>query len=192
VIFTGILFELFVTFLKVGTFTIGGGYAMIPLIEKEVVDKKKWIAREDFIDMLALAQSSPGPIAVNVSVFAGYKTAGVLGSIAAVLGSILTAFIILLVVAMYFIGIKDSAVVERIFKAIRPAVVALIAAPIIRMGKSAKINNKTIIIPVAAVILVAFLKITPIYIIIASALSGILFGLIKRYTKKRKQGEANK
>lgn len=191
-IFTGILFELFVTFLKVGTFTIGGGYAMIPLIEKEVVDKKKWIAREDFIDMLALAQSSPGPIAVNVSVFAGYKTAGVLGSIAAVLGSILTAFIILLVVAMYFIGIKDSAVVERIFKAIRPAVVALIAAPIIRMGKSAKINNKTIIIPVAAVILVAFLKITPIYIIIASALSGILFGLIKRYTKKRKQGEANK
>lgn len=174
------LIEIFLIFIKIGTFTIGGGYAMIPLIEKEVVDKKKWINRDDFLDMLALAQSSPGPIAVNVSVFVGYKVAGVPGSIFAVLGAILTAFLILLVVAMYFIGIKDNAVVERIFKGIRPAVVALIAAPVIRMSKNAKINRKTIFILIATVVFVGFLKVNPIYAIITSALGGILYGIIKR------------
>lgn len=174
------LIEILLIFIKIGTFTIGGGYAMIPLIEKEVVDKKKWIDRDDFVDMLALAQSSPGPIAVNVSVFVGYKVAGIPGSIFAVLGAILTAFLILLVVAMYFIGIKDNAVVERIFKGIRPAVVALIAAPVIRMSKNAKINRKTIFILIATVIFVGFLKISPIYVIIISALGGILYGIIKK------------
>lgn len=174
------LLDLFITFLKVGTFTIGGGYAMIPLIEKEVVDKKKWINRDDFLDMLALAQSSPGPIAVNVSVFVGYKVAGIPGSIIAVLGAILTAFLILLFVAMYFIGIRDNTIVERIFKGIRPAVTALIAAPVIRMGKSAKINKKTIFIPLIAIILVAFIKWSPIYVIIASAAGGITWGFIRR------------
>jgi chromate transporter len=174
------LIEILLIFIKIGTFTIGGGYAMIPLIEKEVVDKKKWIDRDDFVDMLALAQSSPGPIAVNVSVFVGYKVAGIPGSIFAVLGAILTAFLILLVVAMYFIGIKDNAVVERIFKGIRPAVVALIAAPVIRMSKNAKINRKTIFILIATVIFVGFLKISPIYAIIISALGGILYGIIKK------------
>lgn len=174
------LIEIFLIFIKIGTFTIGGGYAMIPLIEKEVVDRKKWISRDDFIDMLALAQSSPGPIAVNVSVFVGYKVAGIPGSIFAVLGAILTAFLILLVVAMYFIGIKDNAVVERIFKGIRPAVVALIAAPVIRMSKNAKINRKTILILIATVVFVGFLNVNPIYAIIISALGGILYGIIKK------------
>ncbi|QAT41579.1 chromate transporter [Clostridium sp. JN-9] len=174
------LMEILLIFIKIGTFTIGGGYAMIPLIEKEVVDKKKWIDKDDFVDMLALAQSSPGPIAVNVSVFVGYKVAGIPGSIFAVLGAILTAFLILLIVAMYFIGIKDNPIVERIFKGIRPAVVALIAAPVIRMGKNAKINRKTIFIPIATVILVGFLKVNPIYVIIVSALCGILYGIIKK------------
>lgn len=174
------LIEILLIFIKIGTFTIGGGYAMIPLIEKEVVDKKQWINRDDFIDMLALAQSSPGPIAVNVSVFVGYKVAGIPGSIFAVLGAILTAFVILLVVAMYFIGIKDNAVVERIFKGIRPAVVALIAAPVIRMSKNAKINRKTIFILIATVVFVGFLNVNPIYAIIISALGGILYGIIKK------------
>lgn len=174
------LLDLFITFIKVGTFTIGGGYAMIPLIEKEVVDRKKWINRGDFLDMLALAQSSPGPIAVNVSVFVGYKVAGIPGSIIAVLGAILTAFLILLFVAMYFIGVKDNTIVERVFKGIRPAVTALIAAPVIRMGKDAKINKKTIFIPAAAIVFVAFLKLSPIYVIIASAAGGIVWGFVRR------------
>jgi chromate transporter len=174
------LIELFVIFFKIGTFTIGGGYAMVPLIEKEVVDKKEWIDRKDFIDMLALAQSAPGPIAVDVAVFVGYKVAGVLGSIVAVFGAILTAFTALIVIAMYFVGMKDSPIVGRVFNGIRPAVVALIAAPVLRLGKSAKINRKTIIIPILTVILVAFLKINPIYVIITSAASGILYGFLKR------------
>ena len=180
-----LLIDIFIVFFKIGTFTIGGGYAMIPLIEKEVVDKKKWILKEEFVDMLALAQSSPGPIAVNISIFVGYRVAGFLGCIFAVLGAILTAFLILLAVAIYFVGVKDNAVVERIFKGIRPAVVALIAAPVIRMGKNAKINRKTIFIPIATVIFVAFLKINPIYIILASALGGIIYGIaMKRRTAK--------
>lgn len=174
------LIDLFITFIKVGTFTIGGGYAMIPLIEKEVVDRKKWIGRDDFLDMLALAQSSPGPIAVNVSVFVGYKVAGVLGSIIAVLGAILTAFLILLFVAMYFIGVRNNAIVESAFKGMRPAVTALIAAPVIRMGKDAKINKKTIFIPLAAIVVVTFLKLSPIYVIIASAAGGIAWGFVRR------------
>jgi chromate transporter len=174
------LWKLFVIFLKIGTFTIGGGYAMVPLIEKEVVDKKKWIDRDDFLDMLALAQSAPGPIAVDVAVFVGYKVAGVPGSIVSVLGSILTAFVVLLATAVYFTGVKDNAIIGRIFNGIRPAVVALIAAPVIRLGKSAKINRKTIIIPVITVILVAFLNVNPIYVILASILAGLLFGTIKK------------
>lgn len=158
---------------------------MIPLIEKEVVDKKEWINKEEFIDMLALAQSSPGPIAVNVSVYVGYRVAGFFGSMMAVLGAILTAFLILLFVAMYFVGMKDNVIVERIFKGIRPAVTALIAAPVIRMGKNAKINRKTIIIPILTVVLVAFLKISPIYVILISAVSGILYGINKKRGKAR-------
>jgi chromate transporter len=169
-------FEMFYSFFKIGAFTIGGGYAMIPLIEKEVVDKKQWIDRDDFLDMLALAQSAPGPIAINTAVFVGYKMAGIPGMIFTVLGSVLPSFIIILIIASFFVGIKDSEAVERAFKGIRPAVVALIAAPVLRLGKSAKINRKTIIIPILVAVLVAFAKITAVYIILAAAVLGILYG----------------
>jgi chromate transporter len=178
-------FEMFYSFFKIGAFTIGGGYAMIPLIEKEVVDKKQWIDREDFLDMLALAQSAPGPIAINTAVFVGYKMAGIPGMIFTVLGSVLPSFIIILIIASFFVGIKDSEAVERAFKGIRPAVVALIAAPVLRLGKSAKINRKTIIIPILVAVLVAFAKITAVYIILAAAVLGILYG-------KFAKGRANK
>ncbi|MCM8710147.1 chromate transporter [Clostridium sp. SYSU_GA19001] len=169
-------FEMFYSFFKIGAFTIGGGYAMIPLIEKEIVDKNKWINREDFLDMLALAQSAPGPIAINTAVFAGYKMAGIPGMIFTVLGSVLPSLLIILIIASFFVGIKDNAAVERVFKGIRPAVVALIAAPILRFGKAAKINKKTIIIPVAVAALVAFVNVTPVIIIIAAVALGVLYG----------------
>lgn len=175
---------MFISFFKIGAFTIGGGYAMIPLIEREVVENKKWIDRDDFLDMLALAQSSPGPIAINTAVFVGYQIAGIRGMIFTTLGAVLPSFLIILLVASFFVGIQDSPTVERIFKGIRPAVVALIAAPVIRLGKSAKINRKTIIIPIIVVVLVAFLKVTAIYIIIAAALGGIAY---MRFVKGVKQ-----
>jgi chromate transporter len=166
--------EMFFSFFKIGAFTIGGGYAMIPLIQKEVVDRKQWIGREDFLDMLAIAQSAPGPIAVNTAVFVGYKLSGFPGSIFTTLGAILPSYIIILLVASVFIGIQDSAAVIKIFKGIEPAVVALIAAPVIKMGKDAKINKKTFIIHVVVAGAVAFLKVTPIIIIVVSAAGGIL------------------
>lgn len=173
-----ILLDLFWIFFKIGTFTIGGGYAMVPLIEKEVVDKKGWVGKDDFVQMFALAQSSPGPIAVNVSVFVGYKVAGIPGMLVSVFGTIFTAFAILLVVAMLYTGVSSNHYVESMFKGIRPAVVALVAAPVIRMSKNAKINKKTILIPIITAVLVAFLKVNPIYIIIIAAAGGILYGFL--------------
>jgi chromate transporter len=172
--------EMFISFFKIGAFTIGGGYAMVPLIEKEVVENKKWIEKEEFIDMLALAQSSPGPIAVNTAVFVGYKKAGFLGSLFTTFGAVLPSFLIILLIASFFVDIKDSPLVERVFKGIRPAVVALIVASVIKFGKNAKINRKTIIIPLIVVFIVAYLKITAVLVIIAAAIGGILFNKFGR------------
>lgn len=179
------LFEIFLVFFKIGSFTIGGGYAMIPLMEKEVVDRKGWIDRKDFVELLALGQSAPGPIAVDTAVFVGYKVAGIWGSIFAVLGCILTAFIVILVFAIYYMGVKDSLIVKRIFLGIRPAVVALIAVPVLRMGKSSNINRKNIFIPILVVIFIVLLKVNPIYIVIVAALGGLLYGVIKEGNIKK-------
>ncbi|HSP46555.1 MAG TPA: chromate transporter [Clostridiaceae bacterium] len=175
-----LLIEMFLSFFKIGAFTIGGGYAMLPLIQKEVVDNKKWIAEEDFFDMVGISQSAPGPIAVNISVFVGNKMLGWKGIIATVLGAVMPSFIIIILVASVFIGIERNPIVERVFQGIRPAVVALIAAPVIRMGKTARVNRKNFIIPLGAVILVGFLGITPIYVIIGVLLIGIASVYLKR------------
>ena len=129
-----IYLESFGIFFKIGAFTIGGGYAMVPLIENEIVTKRKWIAQDDFIDLLAISQSAPGILAVNISIFIGYKLRGIRGSIVTALGTILPSFIIILTIALFFHNFKDNPIVERIFKGIRPAVVALIAAPTFTMG----------------------------------------------------------
>lgn len=127
--------QLFWTYLKIGTFTIGGGYAMLPLIEREVVDKHQWIDTKEFVNMIALAQAAPGLIAVNSAIFIGWKIYGWKGIVATVLGAVLPSFIIILLVAMLFKEIQHNPTVEAIFKGVRPAVVALIAAAVIRMAK---------------------------------------------------------
>ena len=131
----------FCTFFKIGLFTIGGGYAMVPLIEEEVVNKKQWITQEEFIDLLAVSQSVPGVFAVNFSIFIGYKLRKFPGALALALGAILPSFLIILAIALFFHQYTDYEVVENIFKGIRPAVVDLIAAPTFSMAKSAKINK---------------------------------------------------
>lgn len=176
--------ELFYSFLKIGTFTIGGGYAMVPLIEKEVVENKKWVEKREFIDILALAQSSPGPIAINTAVFVGYKTGGLIGILFTTLGSVLPSILSILIIATFFTNIKDNIIVEKIFKGIRPAVVSLICVSVIGFGKNADINRRNIIIPVVVVILVAFLKVTAVFIIIGAAFGGILYSY---YERKRVQ-----
>ncbi len=167
--------QAFSVFFKIGAFTIGGGYAMVPLIEDEVVNQRKWIAKDDFIDLLAIAQSAPGILAVNISIFIGYRLRGIRGSIITTLGTILPSFLIILAIALFFHNFKDNALVEKIFKGIRPAVVALIAAPTFSMAKSAQINRYTLWIPVVSALLIWLLGFSPIWIIVMAGIGGLLY-----------------
>ena len=129
------LTTIFVSFLKIGMFTFGGGYAMLPLIERELITKRKWIEQKEFLDLLTLAQSVPGPIAVNTAVFVGYKVRGLRGAAAALLGTVTPSFVIILVIAIFFAGIRQNPVVDAAFKGMRPAVVALIIGPVACTGR---------------------------------------------------------
>lgn len=176
--------RLFWAFFKIGAFTFGGGYAMIPLIQREVVHRKKWLAEEEFIDMLAIAQSVPGPISLNTAVFVGNKVKGIKGSLVASLGIILPSFIVILLIALVFTEFKDNPGVERVFKGIRPAVVALIAAPLWNMGKKAGIGWKTIWIPVGSALVIWLGGISPVYVVMAAMTGGLAWYLF--YLKKRR------
>ncbi len=161
-------FNLFWTYLKIGTFTLGGGYAMLPLIQREVVDRKGWIDEEEFLNMIALAQAAPGLIAVNSAIFIGWRVGGWKGVCGAVLGAVLPSFLIILAIAMVFQGWKEYPAVEAAFKGIRPAVVALIAAPLFKMAKSAKISWLTALIPITAALLIWLGHVNPVWVILAT------------------------
>ena len=130
-----IMWELFKTFFHIGLFTFGGGYAMIPLIETKVVDEKKWIDREMLLDLIAIAQSCPGIFAVNISIFIGYRIKGTAGAVVGALATSLPSFIIILAIALFFQQFRENEYVDRFFRGLRPAVVALIAAPVFRMAE---------------------------------------------------------
>ena len=167
--------QLFWTYLKIGTFTIGGGYVMLSMIEREIVDHKGWIDREEFMNMIALAQAAPGLIAVNSAIFIGWRIGGWRGVIATVLGAVLPSFLIILAIAMLFQDYKDYPAVEAVFKGIRPAVVALIAAPLCRMAKNAKITWTTALIPIAGALLIWLAGLSPIWIIFVTVLATLLY-----------------
>lgn len=173
------MFKLFITFLKIGLFTIGGGYAMIPLIERDVVERNRWVGKEEFLDLLAVAQAAPGVFAVNMSIFIGYKLRGVWGSIVAAVGNILPSVIIILAIAFFFSSFSDNRVVNNIFMGLRPAVVALIAAPVFSVAKSAKIGWTNVWIPLLSALLIVAFGVSPIYIIMAAVVGGILWGRVK-------------
>ena len=162
--------QLFYTYLKIGTFTLGGGYAMLPLIQREVVDRKGWIDEQEFLNMIALAQAAPGLIAVNSAIFIGWRIGGWRGVAGAVLGAVLPSFLIILAIAMVFADWKELPAVEAAFKGIRPAVVALIAAPLVKLAKSAKISWLTALIPVAATLLIWLGHVNPVWVILATIL----------------------
>ena len=166
----------FLTFLKIGLFTIGGGYAMIPLIEREVVVRRQWLKREEFLDLMSLSQALPGVFAVNFSIYIGHRLRGLRGSLALAAGVVLPSFVIILLVAMFFSAYADNRVVEAIFRGVRPAVVALIAVPCIKLGKSAHITWANAWFPIAVALLIALLGISPVYIIIAVALGAFAYG----------------
>lgn len=178
-----IYLEIFSCFAKIGAFTIGGGYAMIPIIQKEVVDNKRWINEEDFLDVLAISQSAPGILAVNISIFLGYKLRGVKGSVVATLGSALPSFLIILLIAMFFAGYQDNPTVISIFKGIRPVVVSLIAVPMINMAKKAKLNIYTGALAITTALLIIFVKVSPLYILLVT---GVIFVTITTWRRRIK------
>ena len=159
------LWKIFLVFAKIGAFTIGGGIPMIAAIKSELV-RRKWLNDEDFLEIIALAQSAPGLFAANISILTGYKLRGTKGSIVATIGSCLPPFLIILMVAMFFTAFQENEYVIRAFKGIRPVVVALIGVPMIDMIKATKMRWWSWVIVVASMILVCFLKVSPIYILI--------------------------
>ncbi len=152
---------------------------MIPLIEREVVDRYRWIEKRDFVDLLAIAQSSPGVLAVNMSIFIGYKLRGVRGSVAAALGNVLPSVVIILLMALFFNKFREYEVVNNVFMGIRPAVVALIASPVFSVAKSAKIGWTNVWIPLLSALLIVAFGVSPIYIILIAGLGGYLWGRLK-------------
>ncbi len=167
--------DIFWSFFKVGTFTIGGGYAMIPLMQRELVDKHHWLSEEEFLDQVALSQAMPGVFAVNMAAMTGFRLRQGGGSAAAILGNILMPVVFILLLALFFRTFRDNVFVERIFLGLRPCVVALIAAPVFTMARSAKVSWSNVWIPVVSALLIWLLGVSPILIVLAAALGGFLY-----------------
>lgn len=167
---------LFLTFFKIGAFTIGGGYAMLPLIQREVVGRG-WMKDDDFMDLFAVTQSLPGAFAINMSIFIGYKLKKTMGAIVCMIGSTLPSFIIVLLIALFFTQVADNVWVEKAFKALRPATVALIAVPCLSTALKLKLKKSVLLIPLIAALLIWLADVSPVYIIVVSALGGIMYDL---------------
>ena len=176
--------RLFLTFIKIGGFTIGGGMAMVPIMESEIVTKNKWLTKEEFLDILAVSQATPGIFAVDMASHIGDMVSGLKGAIISALGNILPSFVIILLIAVFFSAFKDNVWVEAIFKGIRPAVVALIAMPVFSMAKSAKLKMSNMWIPVVSTILIWALGLSPVWIIFGAGLGGYVYG---KYLQRKRE-----
>ncbi len=174
-----IYWESFSTFFKIGMFTLGGGYAMIPLIEEEVVNRRQWVSKEEMLDLIAIAQSCPGVFAINISIFIGYKLRKTYGAIATALGTALPSFLIILAIAIFFHQFEDNKVIAAMFKGIRPAVVALIAVPTFNLARRAQLNWFTIWIPIVSALAIWLLGVSPIWVIILAGIGGYAYGKLK-------------
>lgn len=177
--------ELFSVFFKIGIGAIGGGYAMIPLLEQEIVEKRSWLDKQEFLDIMAVAQATPGVFAVNMASHIGYRLRGITASIVATLGNILPSFVIILLIALFFEHFKDSTPwIEYAFRGLRPAVVALIAVPVWSLAKAAKLNIYTLLVAIAVAILIWWAGVSPILLILAAILFACLWVYYKNYRKK--------
>ncbi len=169
------LWELFKTFFKIGFITFGGGYAMIPLIEAEVVDRRQWLAKDEFLNLIAVSQSCPGVFAVNISTFIGYKMRKVAGAVVAAVAAAAPAFVTILALALVWQTFQDVPIVQAAFRGIRPAVVALIAVPTFTLAKSAKLNIYTFWIPIVSALLIWLFGVNPVIILLVAGFLGYLF-----------------
>lgn len=172
------IIEIFILFFKIGAFTIGGGYAMLSLIEDEIVNKKKWLDHEEFLDGMAIAQSTPGVLAVNISLITGYKIAGFLGMFAGMLGAVLPSFFLVLFLSQILLAYGNHPIVVAIFNGVKPAITALILISVYRIGKSANINRYNFVIPLIVAVLIKYFGVSPI-LIIATMILGNIFYILK-------------
>lgn len=175
--------DIFLSFFKIGLFTFGGGYAMIPIIEQEMIRRRGWIEQKDFLDLLTLAQSVPGPIAVNTSVFVGYRVRGLRGALAALVGAVLPSFAIILAIALFFADIRQNPVVDAAFRGMRPAVVALIIGPVLSLSRG---MHRAMFAVIAATALAVWgLGWSPVWVLLGAAAAGIGWEL---FLARRKGG----
>ncbi|MBQ9418259.1 MAG: chromate transporter [Bacteroidales bacterium] len=170
--------DIFWSFFKVGTFTIGGGYAMLPLMRREIVERHGWLDEEEFADQVALSQALPGVFAVNMAATTGYRLRRGAGAAVAIGGNIVMPIVFILAIAIGFRSVKDNAAVEHIFLGLRPAVVALVAAPVFQMARSARLTWSNGWIPVASALAVWLLGVSPIAVVLVAAVGGYLCSLL--------------
>ena len=173
------LIDLFFTFCRIGGLTFGGGYAVLPIIQKEIVEEKKWATEEEVLDYYAVGQCTPGIIAVNTATFIGYKVHGIIGAIVATLGVVFPSLIIITIIAALLKNFANYSIVQHAFSGIRVVVIALIVSAILKLAKTSIKNSTTLIIAIIAFILVAFVNLSPIYIVIAAACIGLILKFIR-------------
>lgn len=184
-----LLWDIFFTFFKISPVSFGGGYAMIPLLERAVTEKKKWIKKEDIADVLVMAQTVPGSIAVNTATFIGYRIAGITGAVVGTLGIVTPTFFIIIALAALFLNFQHNPIVAAAFMGIRPAIVALIAYAAITIGKTSIFNKTTSIIAGIAILLFLFVPVHPIFILIAGGLTGLILNIGKIMAKDHNEPE---
>ncbi|MGI6632897.1 MAG: chromate transporter [Bacillota bacterium] len=171
------LFELFFSFAKIGAFSFGGGYAMIPLISREVVEVKQWLSMQEFIDVIALSQATPGPIAINSATYVGYRVTGFAGSVAATLGVVTPSFLIMLALGFLFFRYREMPLVKDIFKGIRPVVVALIMAAAVSVVPSTLTGIVPGVVAVLSIVAILGFNIDPILVLLAAGAVGLVLYL---------------
>lgn len=179
------MLQLFLSFFKIGTFTIGGGFAMIPLMHREVVERHDWLSDEQFVQQVSLSQAMPGVFAVNMAVAIGYRLRGLRGATSAVVGATAMPIIIILLLAILFNHFRGNSAVEHIFMGLRPAVVALIAAPVFNMARAAHIGWSNCWIPIAAALLIWLCGVSPIWVILGAVISGFTYGQLASHKSKQ-------
>lgn len=174
------LWSIFWTFFKISPLTFGGGYVMIPLLEREFVERKKWVKTEEIADIFAVSESVPGSIAVNSGTFIGFRLAGILGAIAAMTGAVMPTFLILLIFSALLLGNQDNPIVQQALQGIRPTIVALIAYAGYKIGKTAVIDKTTLFIVVLTISVMLIVHIHPIITILSGGVLGIILGSLKK------------
>ena len=179
------LWSLFATFFKIGAFTFGGGYAMIPLIQKEAVEKHKWVSDDDILEIIAIAESTPGPIAINSATFVGYRTAGVLGAACATFGVVLPSFCVILAISYVLTQFQDIKAVQYAFNGIRVGVLALLFKALWSMYQKSPKGWASYVVMAAAFVLTAFLKVNVLLVIVACGVFGLVTALLAERRQKQ-------